>query len=158
MLKIATKLIIIIGTCKQMTKKETTAIVFFLFWNIWTKVSFLCSVSAVFLNSKSDGRVYAKFEMVLNALKIKYLCFLDNHLVFQKGLFTLQREPSDTPIRLSSLGHKALMEESLGSRGSVRRPSSQNKVDSFALSEGFFDHFGVFRLSKKRNIPCSFLW
>ena len=65
----------------------------------------LPSESAVFLNSKSDGRKYAKFEKFLNRLKTKLLRFFDIALVLQKGLFTLQREPSDPLIRVSSLAH-----------------------------------------------------
>ena len=73
--------------------------------NYVDKTPVLASESAVFLNSKSDGRKYANFEKSLNRLKTKHLRFLDIVLVLQKGLFTLQREPSDPLIRVSSLAH-----------------------------------------------------
>ena len=76
-----------------------------IFLNFVDKTGFLASENAVFLNSKSDGSKYANFEEFLNRLKTKHLRFLDILLVSQKGLFTLQREPSDPLIRVSSLAH-----------------------------------------------------
>ena len=69
------------------------------------KMAFLASENAVFLNSKSEGCIYAKFEKVHNRLKTKHLRFIGILLASQKGLSTLQREPNDTPTRLSSLAH-----------------------------------------------------
>ena len=73
--------------------------------NFVYKMAFLASENAVFLNSLSDGRKYAKFEQVLNRLKTKHLRFPDILLVSQKRLFTLQREPYDVPTRVLSPGH-----------------------------------------------------
>ena len=73
--------------------------------NFVYKTHVLASESAVFLNSKSDSRKYAKYKKVYNALKIKHLRFYNILLVFKKGLVTLQREPFHTLIRLSSLAH-----------------------------------------------------
>ena len=91
--------------------------------NFVYKTRVLASENVVFLNSKSDGRKYAKFEKVLNPLIINHFCFLDISLASQKGLFTLQREPSDTLKRLFSPAHKALFGEQNGSFWSVKRLS-----------------------------------
>ena len=69
--------------------------------NFVCKMRVLASVIGVFLNEYSDGRIL---------------------LASPKGLFTLQRESFDPLIRALSLGHKALMEDSLGSNGGVIRP------------------------------------
>ena len=68
-------------------------------------MAFLASENAVILNSKSDGRIYAKFEKAPNRLKTKHLRFIGILLVLQKSLITLQREPYDTATRVSSPGH-----------------------------------------------------
>ena len=67
-------------------------------------------MSAIFLNSKSDGRIYAILAKVAKGLKTKHFCFLDIRLVFKKTLSTLQREPSYTPKRPISKGEKAHFE------------------------------------------------
>ena len=109
---------------------------------------------ALFRNEKSEGRKYANFEKVPKTLITSHFCFLNILLVSQKGLFTLQREPSDTPTRLISLAQKALFGGQNGSLWSVKRLSLQNKVNFSAFQNASFAHFVVFSFSRMKKIPA----